>query len=76
MAIVGLAYLLEDIFHLSKGWYFIVCLNIIYVLVVTKFSLPIIKQIKAKKEGIILIICIQFLLPFFSTDFSKKTTDC
>src|SRR5271169_5074915 len=73
MASVGLAYLGEDIFHLSKGWYFFVCLNIIYVLVVTKFSLPILKKIKAKKVGIILLICIQlaFVFLMFIVFYSK-----
>ena len=66
MASVGFAYLAEDIVHLSKGWYFFICLNAIYVLVVTNFSIfiPTLKRIKAKKEGIILLICIQLAFIF------------
>jgi hypothetical protein len=73
MLSVGLAYLIEDFFHLSKGWYFFVCLNIIYVLVVTKFSLPILRKLQAKKAGIILLICIQlaFVSLMFIVFYSK-----
>ena len=73
MASVGFAYLAEDIVHLSKGWYFFICLNAIYVLVVTNFSIPTLKRIKAKKEGIILLICIQlaFISLMFVVFYSK-----
>ena len=59
---VGAAYFIEDVFHLSRGWYFFICLNFIYVLVATKFSLPVLKNIKGKKEyGLILLICLQLV---------------
>jgi predicted ABC-type exoprotein transport system permease subunit len=70
---VGLFYVLEDGLHLSKGWSFFVWLSIVYVLAVTKFSLPILRKVKGKIQGTILLIGLQlaFVSIMFLVLYSK-----
>jgi hypothetical protein len=60
--LLGLLFFLEDVLLLTQGWVIFILFSIGYLVIVTKFSLPILRRSKEKVRDVILLSVLQIIV--------------